>query len=622
MRKILIAIVVLVVLAGGGAFWYVQHRPLNTPRQALTAYLQRWHAQDWPGMRALVFNPPDSYIQIHSQMVKELGVDGVTVTAGSLQVTGTARSAPLTVALHLKTLGPWSYPAAIRLVQDKRRWKVAWTPATLHPQLKAGEKFALSAMWDRRAPILGRDGGVLEASTPATQIGVEPAKITDMQAVLNAFQQYANVPTATVTKILTAPGVQPTWFLPVLTVPTDQFSSLKPKLAPVAGILFQQASIRLPAKNGFALPVLGTTGAVSADRLAQLGPPYTSASVVGTSGLEQAYERQLAGTPSSDIQLVDATGTVLTALFHVAGVAPQAVQTTLDPTIQAAAEGTFAGVPQAAALVALDAATGEVRAVVNRPASGFDRAITGSYPPGSTFKIVTTAALLAKGMDLSSPISCPTSVAIDGRTFKNFEGETLGNITLADAFSHSCNTAYVQMAATLKPAELSAAALNFGFNTPEPLGLTSAGGSFPPPKDLAAQLAASIGQADVVASPLHMASVAAAVASGEWHQPTLVAGASATATVRPLDPNVAAKLRTAMGLVVAQGTGTAAQLPGTPVAGKTGTAEFGSGNPPATHAWFVGFRGPIAFAVVVEGGGVGGRVAAPLAAKFLSAFPG
>jgi cell division protein FtsI/penicillin-binding protein 2 len=239
-------------------------------------------------------------------------------------------------------------------------------------------------------------------------------------------------------------------------------------------------------------------------------------------------------------------------------------------------------------------------------------------------KIVTTEALLVKGDDLTTPISCPTDAVVDGKHFHNIEGEGGTQLNLQQAFVVSCNTAFVQLAATLKASELTRAAENLGFNAPEPLPLTSKGSSFPHPKDLADQAGAAIGQAEVLATPLHMASVAAAVASGAWHQPTLTAGASATATVTPLDPGVAGKLRTLMGLVVSDpsGTGILARLPGTPVSGKTGTAEFGNATPPRTHAWFVGFRGNLAFAVLVEGGGVGGKVAAPLAAKFLSQLPG
>src|SRR2546427_506167 len=243
--------------------------------------------------------------------------------------------------------------------------------------------------------------------------------------------------------------------------------------------------------------------------------------------------------------------------------------------------------------------------------------------PGSTMNIITSGVLLLKGADLTAPISCPTDAVVDGKHFRNIEGEGGTQLNLQQAFVQSCNTAFVQLAATLKASELTRAAESLGFNAPEPLPLTSKGSSFPPPKDLADQAGAAIGQAEVLATPLHMASVAAAVASGAWHQPTLTAGASATATVTPLDPGVAAKLRTLMGLVVSDpsGTGILAQLPGTPVSGKTGTAEFGTANPPKTHAWFVGFRGNLAFAVLVEGGGVGGKGGAPLAAKFPGPVP-
>jgi cell division protein FtsI/penicillin-binding protein 2 len=118
-----------------------------------------------------------------------------------------------------------------------------------------------------------------------------------------------------------------------------------------------------------------------------------------------------------------------------------------------------------------------------------------------------------------------------------------------------------------------------------------------------------------------MCEVAAAVDSGTFHPPRLVAGApddSAPATA--LDPTVVNGLRQMMAEVVTSGTGVPAAVPGKTVAGKTGTAEFGNATPPATHAWFVGFQGDIAFAILVEGGGVGGPVAGPLAAKFVSAL--
>jgi cell division protein FtsI/penicillin-binding protein 2 len=125
----------------------------------------------------------------------------------------------------------------------------------------------------------------------------------------------------------------------------------------------------------------------------------------------------------------------------------------------------------------------------------------------------------------------------------------------------------------------------------------------------------------VVVSPLTMASVAATVASGTWHAPRLVVGAANDGVApRPLDPGVAAALQSMMQGVVTSGTAAGAGLPPGTI-GKTGTAEFGGGSPPPTHAWFVGARGDVAFAVVVYGGGVGGAVAAPIAARFLAGLP-
>jgi cell division protein FtsI/penicillin-binding protein 2 len=153
------------------------------------------------------------------------------------------------------------------------------------------------------------------------------------------------------------------------------------------------------------------------------------------------------------------------------------------------------------------------------------------------------------------------------------------------------------------------------------MGLSAFGGTVPTPGSTSEAAATAIGQARVAVSPLAMANVAASVDSGSLHLPRLVSGANDdSAPAAALDPTMVASLRTMMQAVVTSSVGTAAGA-GLPAGtlGKTGTAEFGNANPPQTDAWFIGYHGDLAFAVLVVGGGVGGAVAAPIATKFLTA---
>ena len=234
------------------------------------------------------------------------------------------------------------------------------------------------------------------------------------------------------------------------------------------------------------------------------------------------------------------------------------------------------------------------------------------------------SALLSAGTTPDTPVNCPETANAGGRDFRNFEDSSLGTVPFGLAFAKSCNTAFILATMGLDGSALTEAAQRFGFNAEYSVGLTTEGGSFPAPTNDTEKAAATIGQGQVLASPLHMATVAAAVIDGSWEPPTLLPDVpleNPPASTQ-IDPAVVEALTGLMRRVVTEGTGTAAQLPGEPVAGKTGTAEFGEGDPPPTHAWFVAFRGDLAVAVLVEGGGIGGQTAAPIAAKVFSALPG
>ena len=620
-RPVVAILVVVVALVAAAAGWFLLRPEPGLPKGEVAAYLAAWERFDVDAMQALTAAPPPEMAAAVTGMKEDLRISGARFRAGDVRRHGDTADADFTADLDLAGLGPWSYQGTLVLSRVEGKWRVAWGPATLHPELAAGQRFGRSRTWPARAPILAADGTPLVAAGDVVDVGLEPDRIRDRAQVQAVLKQQLDVDPADVTAALGAPGVRPDHFVPVARIRPERLAQVRPVLEPVPGVFFQRTSGRVPVAENFALHVLGRYDEITAERLAELGAPYVVGDDVGLSGLEGAFERRLAGTPSGEVRTVDvATDQPVRTLHQFTGNAPEPVRTTLDRRTQEAAEQALAGVTGPAALVAVDSASGDVRAVVSRPFDQpFNRALAGQYPPGSTFKVVTTAALLGAGTRPETPVACPAEATVGGQRFVNFEGGALGGTTFRTAFAQSCNTAFVALSANLADAALATAATTFGFGNDYDLGLPTEGGQFPTPRDPAERASQAIGQGRVVASPLHMATVAAAVASGGWRAPRLLAD-KPQAPVSALDPATAATLKDLTAEVVRSGTGTAAAVPGQQVAGKTGTAEFGP-DPNRTHAWFIGYRGTLAVAVLVEGGGVGGRVAAPLAAKFLSAAP-
>ncbi|WP_067180942.1 penicillin-binding transpeptidase domain-containing protein [Microtetraspora niveoalba] len=339
--------------------------------------------------------------------------------------------------------------------------------------------------------------------------------------------------------------------------------------------------------------------------------------------LKEQYGSRLMGTPSSQVELVGPDGTART-VATTEKAAGKALTTTIDLDVHRAGARALDDVSKPASLVALRPSTGEILAVVNKP-GGFNRALLGAYPPGSTFKVVTASALVADGMSATETVECPAERTIGGYTFHNAEYEDFGTIPLLDAFAHSCNTTFGDLAVKrLGSKRMSAVASGFGFGLPIQPGVPAVRAQFPDPNDATDLASASIGQGRVLASPLNMAAVAAAIANGTWRPPRLVPAdlvPSGGSAPRELEPGVVRALRKLMPAVVSEGTARGIAFPaGT--AGKTGTAEYGSGEEPPTHSWFIGYRGDLAFAVIVEGGGTGAAVAAPAAARFLNGLTG
>jgi cell division protein FtsI/penicillin-binding protein 2 len=349
---------------------------------------------------------------------------------------------------------------------------------------------------------------------------------------------------------------------------------------------------------------------VSADLAANvLGNPGTN-----KTGLERLFDMELTGSSGGEIRVAERdSGRVISVLQRFAPKPATNVRTTLDLKVQRAAEAVLVTVRGQAALVAIDVKTGQVRAIANRPVAGLPAALRDEAP-GSVFKIVVAAAALRRGITPSTTVSCPEQVVFGGKAFRNDEPMP-PTMTLTQAFARSCNTAFLTLADGFPKGTIGQTASIFGFGRDQDLlPIGAQGGRVPPPATTSEAYADVIGQGRVEASPLLMASMAAAVANGRWNQPTL-RGPSPAGNPIPH----AAQLRELMRAVVTTGTAARAGLPaGT--AGKTGTAQYGTATPLATHAWFTGYRADLAFCIYVKDGASGGSVAAPLAARFLKAL--
>lgn len=550
--------------------------------------------------------------------------DGLEVTStrlslGPVTSSGGRATASFSARLQLDGIGTWSYRGELSLSLANGSWRVSWSPADVYPDLRRGWTLRRFRQLPPRAGITAGDGSVLVGPQPVVVVGLVPSAVKDLTGTLATLAKATGIDPARVAGAVAKAGPQE--FVPVITLRQAAYEAVKPVIYPLPGVRFQQETADLAPTPTFALAVLGRVGPATAEALRRAGAPFEATDAIGLSGLEEVYQRQLAGGPTGGVALADATGATVRRITLAAGHPGAPVTTTLDRSLQTAAESALGGVTQPAALVAVRASTGQILAAAEAPAdSSLDRALVGAYPPGSSFKVVTTLALLGNGLDPSSTVPCPARAVVDGKPFTNFEGEAPGPVAFSVDFARSCNTAFVGLASHLPASALEAAASRLGVGARWSLPLPAYSGQLPPPADVAEEAADAIGQGRVLVSPLTMALVAAAVDNGTWRAPTLVTDPAQGPGAPPqaLPPQAVASIQQLMRLVVTSGTGTAANLSGPPVYGKTGTAEFGSGNPPATHAWFIGYRGDVAFAVIVEGGGVGGQVAAPVAARFLT----
>ena len=384
-----------------------------------------------------------------------------------------------------------------------------------------------------------------------------------------------------------------------------------------------------------AIDVSGEVGAAEeedTEALARQG--FTPETPVGITGLEQAFNARLAGKPGGTLLAVDSEGAERT----LAEAEPQAgapVKTTIDVGLQEAAVAALAG--RVGGIAVLDTRSGDVRALAGQ-------AFSAPQPPGSTFKMITTTAALQKGVvSLDDEFEITSGANVGGRFIENANGELCGG-TFRQAFAESCNADFAPLGPEIGNDAMVATAERFGFNSPPTLYASRILAEVEPaestiPAEIGEDVdlgVSAIGQGEVLATPLEMASVAQTIGNGGVREPTsIVANKKLRPEAKPvrvMSKKLASELAELMVGVVTGGTGTAGAIPEAQVAGKTGTAELGPkpGEEESEHpqqrkdAWFAAFapadHAKLAVGVLlIEAEAAGGEVAAPAASAVLSA---
>jgi cell division protein FtsI/penicillin-binding protein 2 len=399
------------------------------------------------------------------------------------------------------------------------------------------------------------------------------------------------------------------------------------------------ASARTSPLGSVATAVAGEVGTpkrAEAEEVEARGFP--AGTLTGISGLELAFNNRLSGQPGGQLLAVAAGEGRQRILASGEPKAGKPVRTTIDPGLQRAAVSALGDLFGGVAV--LDARKGSVLALAGA-------AFSAPQPPGSTFKVITTTAALDAGVvKLSDTFPVVQSAVVGGREIANAHDEYCGG-TFPEAFAKSCNSVFAPLGPKIGSEQLVGTAEAFGFNSPPTMYNRAATAAVDPPssslpKSIPDDLdlgVTAIGQGEVLATPLELASVAQTIAAGGMRSPTPIVDGGLGPDAKPVrvtSKETAATVTDLMEKVVNEGTGTAGAVPGVQVAGKTGTAEIGPkpfepGQEPApgeqpeqeVDAWFTAFAPAgdpslVAAAMVVNADGDGGTVAAPIVQQVLA----
>jgi hypothetical protein len=481
---------------------------------------------------------------------------------------------------HLPKNRTWTYDGQLNMVRDEGKWEVRWSATGLHPRLGEHQTFALRADPPRRASVNERGGtdvlvpgNLYHYALDAKSAGT--ALMPTARAVVDALRPFDNTLDPQRLAEQASSSKDP---MSLITLRQADHDRVAGAIAALPGVVITPQAELLPTDDTFAPDIV--------------------------SQVKNAVVDELDGESGWRVVTVNQNGADVDVLNEVAGAPAPSVTISLDRAVQNAAQNAVDTTGKKAMIVAIKPSTGEILAVAQNGAANSEGPIatTGLYPPGSTFKIITAGAAIER--DMATPntlLGCPGTIDIGHRTIPNYGGFDLGVVPMSRAFANSCNTTFAQLASQMPPRGLTQAAAQYGIGPDYKIeGLNTVSGEVPPTVNLSERTEDGFGQGKVLVSPFGMALAAATVAAGKTPVPQLIEGRQTVITgdSSPITPKMLDGLRPMMRLVVTNGT--AKDLGGSgDVRGKTGEAEFNGGS----HAWFAGYRGDMAFAALIVGGG-------------------
>jgi cell division protein FtsI/penicillin-binding protein 2 len=618
-RSFLVRAAVLVVGASLVAVGLA--RPGMSPAEPTVAqFLLAWQSRHYLAAARMTTGSPKVVAAALASAYQRLDASNVSMSMRSVSQTGATAVAGFEADIDLAGSGlPWSYAGRFTMRDGADGWRIVWSPSVIVPGMTDREQLAVVSQFYPRAQILDSAGKSLIVPSPVYEVGVYPGELTDPARTAAGLSAVTKIPAAQIEgQIEQNPQDD---FLELISYTPSEYASLRQSLDTIAGLQVRQTTE--PLFESIAPDIVGTVGTEAADVLRTDGVEYRPGTTVGLSGLEATFQRELVGTPRTDVVLQQ-SGKAAVDLRTWPGAPGTPVQTTLDSGVQLAADQALASASTSAAIVAIQPSTGKILAVASQTAGGMPALspLSGQYEPGQAFTIISSAALLSTGrLSPSDPVPCPSSNEVNGTTFTNDPPvEGLGSTPSFETdFSHACATAFAGgLSLSLSASDLAKAGEAFGIGGWQlPVGGAFAGQiGQPTGEELLA--ADSIGTGDVRVSPLDMALAAGVVQSGQWHAPSLVSGATdPSSTARSVESNgVLTALRGLMQSAMQTPQNQVANVGGN-VFGQAGSAPFGSGN--LRSDWFVGYQGDIAFAVVQLSNpqAAPNASAAPLVASFL-----